>query len=208
MILRPLELSRLLNLAPSAVSMAIKRGQLIKTRDGIDTADPTNIAWLREHLPDAGALREVLGKSKKKNKIDFEAVTGLPERVANMTLRDFVLSGEAMKHGKAGSFFVRLFGKLQGAQKSLIECEEKRRHLISRDLVEEHIMAYLDDLDSALDRLPAEVFPEIVQAVLREEKTARLTVPEKLRGHMTRIIRETKAAASERLKKLKNNDEY
>ncbi len=62
MFLKPLELSRLLNLAPSTISMALRRGQLNKTRDGIDTDDWKNAMWIRAHAPDVQTILKIFGK--------------------------------------------------------------------------------------------------------------------------------------------------
>lgn len=200
------KLARLCNVSRQAVHNAKQKGIIKADAHGLfSLADPDVMQFIREHVADASVIRGLFSprKSDDAPPPDFTTMTGLSESVADMTLNEFILSGEAARHGRAGLFWTKLHSKLQSAQKSAIDFQSRRAQLVERSIVTDSIDSYIDHLADGLDTLPDMLTEVLVGAVQRDEKAARLQVPEKMRKDFSRVIREAKSAVRGELKPVK-----
>ncbi len=137
---------------------------------------------------------------------DFETLTGLPERLGNLTLRQLAMQYGAQMQLKG---YVDILNTLMAAQKKDVEIQERRNILIEKDFVSAHLFQYLDIMHNQLFDWPESAIDDFIAKIKADEKAARLQVPEKMRKDFSRMINEARKNIKRELKKLNsrhNND--
>lgn len=130
---------------------------------------------------------------------DFEALTGLPERLSNLTLKQLCLQYGSQMQLKG---YVDILNALMSAMKRDVDIQEKRRALIEKDFVSAHLFQFLDVMINQIFDYPESAIDEFIAEIKADEKKARLKIPEKMRKDFSKIINEAKKNINRQIKKL------
>jgi hypothetical protein len=130
---------------------------------------------------------------------DFEALTGLPERLSNLTLKQLCLQYGSQMQLKG---YVDILNSLMSAMKRDVDIQEKRRALIEKDFVSAHLFQFLDVMINQIFDYPESAIDEFIAEIKADEKKARLKIPEKMRKDFSKIINEAKKNINRQIKKL------
>lgn len=130
---------------------------------------------------------------------DFEQLTGLPERLSNLTLKQLCLQYGSQMQLKG---YVDILNALMSAMKRDVDIQEKRRALIEKDFVSAHLFQFLDVMINQIFDYPESAIDEFISEIKSDEKKARLKIPEKMRKDFSKIINEAKKNITRQIKKL------
>jgi len=226
--IKPNQLSKMVGVSRQAISDLIKKGKLIRNEQGlIDFQDEINKNYLiskgvnldtgevvlpkaqktkaQDDKPEPNSVRKPkLKKESKETPIgvetdDFQALTGLPDYMLNITIRELV-----MKYGGPHRLksFVEILDKIMSAQKKDVDVQERRRVLIPKEFAVSYLFQYLDICNNQIFDYPDSVIEQIIAEVMADEKKARLKIPEKIRQDTTKIFKEAKKNIQRALRQL------
>ncbi|MBP7735942.1 MAG: hypothetical protein KA369_08220 [Spirochaetes bacterium] len=211
------------------ISKEIKKQNLVRGDDGlIDLDNHRNKQWLlaRGLTPVMFTSMVKAKKPKKRKSIaapgregntnpdddsrdpgpasvpdDFAALTGLPERLQNMTIRELVMKYGAPMNLKT---YVEILAKIMEAQRKDVEIQARRLETIPKDFVTSHVFQYLEVLSSRLFDYPDSFIDAFIAEVQADPKKARIALPEKMRKELGKLIRESKQSIERNLKNLRS----
>ena len=132
---------------------------------------------------------------------DFENITGLPQRMMNLTVFQLVkkFGGELQLKGWAD-----ILSKLMTAMEKDQKYQERRNQLIEKDFVISNVFKYLDVfMDAVFDMAEAQT-EVIISLVQSDPETARKEIPLLRKNAYTKISKEAKKGIKDSLKRLKD----
>jgi hypothetical protein len=200
------------SLLPSTVTMAIKRGALVKNTAGlIDDENTLNKVYLAKYR--VKATNEALsddGKNAERitKKIDFANFeeyeiaerAGLPEKLLGMTIRDLVVKFKGMDGLER---YVKMLRDLAAADEKDQKTQERRLQLVEKDFIIARVFQYLDDLMKQLLEWPLGVAPGIIALVLSEGEAAQNDIIREMEKGVGNIIKDAKAQVIKELSGLR-----
>lgn len=234
--IRATKIANYFGLSKPAITNATKKGKLRKNEKGLyDLNNDTNQKWLISKGFDFNNVNDLITGSKKFEKIkekpkqdleiiiekesilektninsenienkDFETLSGIPEKYANMTIKELVL----LHGGPLGlKIYVEILDKIFSANKKDVEIQERRRVLIEKDFVVNHLFTYIDVFMSKIFDYPESVIEKEIAEIKTDEDKARIEIPKMHRDNFSKIAKEIRKKIKEQLKNLEKKYE-
>lgn len=217
--------------APS-VANDVRRGNLTRDeKKFFDLDNPLNQDWcIRKGInPKTGKKsgsitakptkekpqKKKSGQDKKKTKeveqyepepiqeSDLTSLTGLPEKMLNMSIRGLVMQYGAPMQLKG---YVEILDKIMSAQKKDVDIQQKRKDLIPIELVE-YLKTFIDVfINQIFDTAPG-IVREIIALAKADEKNAKIKGTKLLTRDVSKIAVETKKRINKEIRNLRTYDD-
>ena len=199
-------------LGKSTVSMAIKRGALVRNTAGfIDDENTVNKIFLAKHretIADNAASDGGKAQEEAARKIDFSAFddyeiadhTGLPQHLLGMTIRDLVKKFQGLDGLER---YIKMLRDLVSANEKDQKTQERRLQLVEKDFIVARVFQYLDILMKQLLEWPEGNADGIIALVQSSGADARNDVVKIIEKGLADIIKDAKAQITKELAGLK-----
>lgn len=137
------------------------------------------------------------------NSGNFDIVSGIPEKMLDMTIRELVLQYQGNTGLKS---YVDILDKLMSARTKDLKIQEIRKDLVPKDFIL-HLKSFVDNFVELLfdyaETLPLTIIP-LVQA---DPEKAKKEIPEKLISNFSKFADQTKRQMTREINKLNNKKE-
>ena len=205
------QLAQKAGVSEPAITKALNKGLIVKGRDKkFDSDHPRNKTWMIEHDVSFKSVVKSAGKEKKKadnefvgddgESRSFEELTGLPEKFANMSMRDVVFKYGNLKEIKN---IADTLNTIMAAAHRDVKIQEARKELIPRDFVQSHLVRYVDLMNTQVLEYFDGVVDNEIALIMADSKSAKVELPAMHKKAMTKIIMDCKKSMRESIRKLK-----
>lgn len=136
--------------------------------------------------------------------VDFDVISGVPEKMLNMTIKELVLQYQGFTGLKG---YADILNTLMSARSKEVKIQEIRKDLISKDFMI-HLKSFLDDLSEKLFDYAETCLIEIIPLAKTNEDIARKKIPELLTKNFGKIIEQCKRKIQREIKNhMKDKEE-
>jgi hypothetical protein len=132
---------------------------------------------------------------------EFQKLTGLPEKLLNLTLKEAVLKYGSMHNLKMQADILKT---IMAVYTSDVNIQAKRKELIPREFVESRIKTSIELERSQLFDYPDAQIDIIISEILADPEEARRKIPENMRRDFSKIFKESQKQISKQLNDLRD----